>query len=163
MNCSSGGGGGRSERVSNFGCMGSDITVTKNTDSAGKKRKAEEVDPLGSDSPGIVWHQAKKKAGQADSVEGENSGCMGSGSTITNSCVGTDITNVLADRDDPLGSDNLDSDWYMAKKKADQVDQVKNTFPVQETPHIELETRASENISVINANLNSKGCLIKNV
>ena len=80
---------------------------------------------------------------------------MGTGITITSGCVGADITAILADGDDPLGSDNLDSDWYMAKKKADQVDQVKNTFPVQETPNIELETRASENISVINANLNS--------
>ena len=85
--------------------------------------------PFGSDSPGIVWHQAKKKAGQVDSVVGENSGCMGTGITITSGCVGADITAVLADGDDPLGSDNLDSDRCMARKKADIIGLVKNNFP----------------------------------
>ena len=102
-----------------------------------------------------MWHQAKKKADQVDSVVGENSGCMATGITITSGCVGADITAVLADGDDPPGSDNLDNNRYMAKKEADIIGLVKNNFPVQETSTIELETRKSENISVVNANLSS--------
>ena len=73
MNCNRGEG---SEKGSIIGCKGINITITKNTDTAGNKRKGGRDDSLGSDSLDIGCEAKKSRVQCEEHLYGYSVSCV---------------------------------------------------------------------------------------